>query len=278
MSVVEEVLSDLERAFAHREPPRVRALHLPPAPWTGNKDGEFAALELADGSLGLGYVLLEDTLGRLASGALARETAGTDALALARAWADRDPARRTVGFAAVNALTRHLFDRAGFVPPAAPDSIAGLDPQRGEHIGMIGFFRPLVKEVIARGARLTVLELKADLAGEREGYRVSLDPRDLATCDKVLSTSTVLLNDTLDRVVEACQKARTFALIGPGASCLPDALFRRGVTIMGGTWVIEPAPFKEALAAGAPWGIHASKFALPRADYPGVDALRARGS
>ena len=67
----------------------------------------------------------------------------------------------------MNALTRELFDRAGFVPPAATDSIGGLDPRPGEHIGMVGFFPPLVKQVTACGARLTVLELRADLAGAR---------------------------------------------------------------------------------------------------------------
>ena len=40
----------------------------------------------------------------------------------------------TLGFAAVNALTRELFDRARFVPPTATDSIGGIDPQPGEQI------------------------------------------------------------------------------------------------------------------------------------------------
>ena len=273
MTVADDMLHTLARALAGAPVPRVRALHLPPAPWNGRKDGEFGALELDDGSLGLSYVLLDRALDELAQGSAQRRLAGADALEIARGWVDGSGVGRTIGFAAVNALTRHLFDRAGFVPPAAADSIGGLAPQRGEHIGMVGFFPPLVKQVTAGGARLTVLELRADLAGARDGFRITLDARELEGCDKVLMTSTVLLNDTLDEVLAHCRFARALAMIGPGASCLPDPLFRRGVTLLGGTWITDAEGFKRALAGGAPWSAHARKFGLARADYPGIDAL-----
>jgi uncharacterized protein (DUF4213/DUF364 family) len=54
---------------------------------------------------------------------------------------------------------------------------------------------------------------------------------------KVVSTSTLLLNDTLDRMLGHCRNARWFAMVGPGAGCLPDALFARGVTLLGGSWI-----------------------------------------
>lgn len=298
MKIAQEMLALLEKALKGAPVPRVRALHLPPAPWNDTREGEFGALELDDGSLGLSYVLLGGLLDKLAAEAHADQGArrpgagagipgahlvgasargaglvGTDALAVARHWAGDDAALRTIGFAAVNALTRHLFDRAGFVPPAATDSIGGLAPKAGEHIGMIGYFPPLVNQVTASGARLTVLELRPDLAGARESFHITLDARELEACDKVLSTSTVLLNDTLDAVLAHCRNARAFAMIGPGASCLPDALFARGVTLLGGAWIEKPDAFKAALANGTPWGPHARKFALTRGDYPGIDAL-----
>lgn len=275
-----ELLKTLARACAGRNVPRVRALHLPRLPWDGTKDGEFGAIELDDGSLGLSYVLLGDSLAALASGTHTTQLIGADAIDVAQRWASGQGAQRALALAAVNALTRHLFDRCGYTPPDAPDSIGGLDPQPGEHIGMIGFFPPLAKQVTACGARLTVLELRAELAGERAGesgrFRITLDPRELAGCDKVLSTSTVLLNDTLDDVLSHCAGARAFAMIGPGAACLPDPLFERGVTLLGGAWIEDAQAFKHALATGQPWGRHSRKFALARADYPGIDALLGR--
>jgi uncharacterized protein (DUF4213/DUF364 family) len=278
MSVAEDILTRLARALAAGPAPRVRALHLPPVPWDGTKDGEFGAIELDDGSLGLSYVLLDQDLAALVAGRHGEQVIGADALEVARWWLAGEGARRTLGFAAVNALTRHLFDRLGYAPPDATDSIGGLDPQPGEHMGMVGYFPPLVKQVTARGARLTVVELKSELAGEREGFRITLDARELAACDQVLSTSTVLLNDTLDDVLAQCAHARAFAMIGPGASCLPDPLFERGVTLMGGAWIEDAQGFKQALVGGQPWGRHARKFALARSSYPGLDALLARRS
>jgi hypothetical protein len=94
--------------------------------------------------------------------------------------------------------------------------------------------------------------------------------------NKVLSTSTVLLNDPLGDVLAHCARARVSAMIAPGTSCLPDALFKRGVTLVGGAWIEDAEGFKRALAAGEPWWPHARKFARARGTYPGTDTQLAR--
>lgn len=127
-----------------------------------------------------------------------------------------------LGFAAVNALSRPLFDRKGFAPLPAAGSLGELDLQTGDHLGMIGLFPPLVSQVRASGARLTVPELRADLAGAGDGASVTLDAGELAHCNKVLSSSTVLINDTIDASLDrCCRLAERFALIGAGpGACL----------------------------------------------------------
>lgn len=276
MTVADDLLEQLARLLG-AERPLVRALHLPPCPWDGSKDGEFCALALESGALGLSYVLLDDTLRQLVGSPSSHAPlVGADALALAGRWRDGRGADRALGFAAVNALSRHLLDRAGLRPPDAADSIGGLAPQAGEHIGMVGYFPPLVRPVLAGGATLTVLELRAELAGPRDGCRITLDPKALRDCDQVLCTSTVLLNDTLDQVLEQCQRAKAVVMIGPGAGCLPDALFRRGVTALGGSWVEHPQAFAQALQAGAPWSAHARKTLWTVANYPGLPLAAGR--
>jgi uncharacterized protein (DUF4213/DUF364 family) len=276
MSFATEYLAQLE-AFAAQGPlPRVRALHLPPGRFAQDNRGEFCALELEDGSVGLSYVLLDDTLERLLDGSYGLELPGTDTLQLARRYVSDGGIRKTLGFAAANALSRCLFDRAGFRPDDSSDSIGHLNPQPGEHIGMIGKFTPLLGRITKSGARLTIVELNPQLVGEHDGYRVTLDAEELADCTKVVSTSTLLLNDTLDRMIACCRKARWFALVGPSAGCLPDALFAKGVTLVGGTWVNDPDGYTAALRAGASLSEFASKFALTAENYPGFDALLAR--
>lgn len=222
----------------------------------------------SEGKLRTANILMSDSLSSLASGRSAMDLAGADAMRIAAGWLDGQGAARTLGFAAVNALSRHLFDRMGFVPPEAPDSIGGLDRQPGDHIGMAGLFPPLVRQVTALGARLTVLELRDELAGEHAGFTVTLDPKDLNGCNKLLSTSTVLLNHTFDVVLANSRQAHVVSLVGPGAGCLPDALFEAGVTALGGTWIIDPSGFKQALHDGQPWRRLARKFALTAADWP----------
>ena len=271
-----ELLAQLE-TFARRSPlPAVRALHLPRADQAGSREGEFCALELADGSIGLSYILLDDTLDALLGADRSSALAGADALALARAFGRGSGAERALALAAINAISRCLFTRAGFAPSASADSIGMVAPQANDHIGMIGLFTPLLSRITASGARLTVVELKAHLAGEAPGYRVTLDAEELRACNKVLCTSTVLLNDTLERILACCQAATQVALIGPSAGCLPDVLFARGVTFVGGNWIVDAQGFVAALRAGQPWSGYARKFALPRDDYPGFAALLAR--
>lgn len=281
MSFATDLIAELERATAGCPIPRVRALHLPPPEAAASKNGEFCALELDDGALGLSYVLLGGILPRLAASDDPHTIVGMDALQLAREFAA--PAagaggdaeiRRTLGFAAANALSRTVMERIGFAPPRATDSIGGIDPQAGDHVGMVGLFTPLLKQVTAAGAQLTVIELNPDYAGHYDGYRVTLDAAALEDCNKVLSTSTILLNHTVDDMLAHCRKAQRIVLIGPSAGCLPEPLFARGVTVVGGSWITDRAGFIDALRRGESWSGFAYKFALGAADWPGLPENR----
>ena len=273
-SITDIYVSLAERIATRLGSPRVHALHLPPS--AAMKEAEFCALELEDGSVGFSYVLLGATepllRARLDSGAFA----GTAAAELARGYAGHDPAARALGFAAINALSQQLFARARWTPSSAGDSLGDIAPQSGEHIGMIGFFPPLIPQVNQAGARLTVLELRPELARDYAKFRVTLDPNELATCEKVVSTCTVMLNDTLDAVLAACRNARHFAIVGPTAGCVPDPLFARGVDSIGGRRVVDLEKFRDAFREGKKWGSYAEKYVIARRDYPGVDALLDR--
>lgn len=276
MSFATDYLGQLERLAQHMVLPRVRALHLPPDPAPGQSRGEFCALALDDGSLGLSYVLLDGTLAQLRLQDASLGLAGADALAVARLFASGHGAQRALGLAAANAITRCLFDRAGYRPEASRDSLGALDLQVGDQVGMIGLFTPLLPRVLASGATLTVVELKAHLEGLHDGYRVTLDPAALRGCNKVLSTGTLVLNDTLDAMLARCSHAQRLALIGPSMGCLPDALFARGVTLIGGTWVLDGPAYVDALRSGQQRSGLSQKVALMPGGYPGLTALLAR--
>ncbi|MCL4773218.1 MAG: hypothetical protein KJZ98_04640 [Burkholderiaceae bacterium] len=274
-TIAAELIALLEGAAAAAPLPRVRALHLPRPETLDTRRGEFCALELEDGTLGLAFVLLGDTWARLGAREVHAGLVGADTLQLARGYAHDNALERTLGMAAINAASRCVFDRIGYVAPASADSIGELDPRAGDHVGMVGLFGPLLGRCTAAGARVTVIELREDLVGEHDGYRVTLDAAELAACNKVLCTSSVLLNGTADSILGHCAGAAHLAMIGPGAGCLPDPLFGRGVTLFGGSWITDARAVVEALRAGESWSAHARKYAIRRDEYAGLAGLAA---
>jgi uncharacterized protein (DUF4213/DUF364 family) len=279
MAFPDDYLGALESIAANAPPPRVKSLHLP----VGNPDlcvdnrGEFCALELEDGSLGLSYVLLDGALSRLRAADPGLGLAGLPALDVARGFLDRADVRRTIGFAAANAITRWLFSRAGYRPADSPDSLCEIPVPAAAAVGMVGYFPPLIPPLMARQARLTVLELDERLLDRgADRFVVTLDPTRLEGCEVVVSTGTVLLNHTLDAMLGHCRAAREIALIGPSVGCLPDPLLARGVTLLGGTEVEDRDGFVDALRTGQRWGPFARKTAIRGADYPGLPALLRR--
>jgi len=274
--ITEQYVALAERIAERLGSPRVRALHLPPP--TGTKEAEFCALELDDGSIGFSYIQLAGTEAPLRERYGERGISGIEAVVLARGFADSDPVARALGFAAINALSQALFARAGWLPPAGGDPLGAIAPQRGEHIGMIGLFTALLPLIERAGARLTVLELKPELVREEPNLRVTLDPAALAACEKVVSTCTVLLNNTLDNVLAACRNARHIAVVGPTAGCMPDPLFARGVATLGGRRVVDREGFLDAFRSGGKWGAYATKYVIARNEYPGIEQLLERAA
>ena len=262
-----------QRIDAALGPARVKRIVLPPQVDQPGKEGEFCAVQLDCGSVGLAFTLLDGTLAALhARGA----DSGRAAMDLVRGYAEGDGAARALGLAAINALTRRLYDRAGFVPDDSVDSFGSLGLKAGDRLGMVGYFTPLIEQARALGIPVTVLELKAELVREEAGLVVTLDPGRLAGCNKIVSTSTLLLNDTFEAVSAAWRGAEAVAIVGPSAGCPPDALFAAGVSAVGAAWVVDAEAFLARVAAGGKWGPTSRKVTLTPQHYPGLEALLAK--
>lgn len=279
--IAADILRQLDTLAQRWPSARVKRLHVPRRPPdAGEHDAEFCAVELTDGSFGLSYVLLGDTLQKLlaAHGSSAdAPLAGADPMVLARRLAGGGAVERAIALAAVNALTDSVWRRIGYEPPPAGNSLGDVVLGPDDHLGMIGFFPPLVQRVAEAGGRLSVVEMDAGMV-ERQRTRypqitIGLDRSLLAPCNTVVGTSTMLLNDTLDDMLAAAPRATRFAVIGPSAGLWPDPLFARGVTLLGGTRIADTQAFAEAMAVGESWSAATRKFAIARAGWPGWRAL-----
>ena len=277
-SLDEELVSIARRVAGAVSLTPVGRVFVPPPDLGPDRDGSFCAVQLADGSTGLAYILLGDTRRRLQSADPAARPVA-DPLALAQGLTRDDPADRSIALACVNAISRHLLDRAGYAPDFATNSLGSLDLRPGDRLGMVGFFPPLVRRAKELGIRVTVLELKPELVQEGPELTVTLDPARLRDCTKLVCTSTTLLNGSLERLLAHVRHATTFVVIGPSAGFVPDPLFARGVTGVGGAWVTDPVALMDRAGRGEPWGDATRKYSVWNdARWPGLEELLRRAT
>lgn len=271
-AIIDELVALIRQAGSRLSLPVIERLCIPPPRPEQTKGGEFLAVGLAGGHIGLAYTLLDGALEVLRKDTWTSRTQGCRPDELIATLDLADAAERVLAMGVINAVTRLLFDAAGYRPPPARGSLAGMAIVPGDHFGMVGYFPSLVDEIRARGIRLTVVELDPALVEESRDFRVTLDPAGLAACNKVLCTSTVLLNNSLDEILMHTSRAFV-AILGPTAGVLPDPLFQRGIDVVAGVAVEHPAEFWARCAVAEKWGDTARKYRIFRNGYPGFEAI-----
>ncbi len=273
MSVKAELLNLVETVAEQVELPLVDWVYIPePDPGPG-RHTEFGIVTLRDGSAGLYYAWLGASQKGMGSRYKPEQFSGRHPVELARYCAGDDEADCSLGMAAVNAITRHVFRKAGFASMDAPDSMGILDIDAADHVGMVGYFPSLVKRLRNSGIKLTVIEKKPQFHKQQENFLVSADPRTLEGCNKVMITASTLLNNSLDGLLDYIRQAQRRVMIGPTAGFFPDPLFTRGIATIGGSEIRFPDLARQRLSANLGLGGSARKFLLAAPEYPGLDRL-----
>jgi uncharacterized protein (DUF4213/DUF364 family) len=269
------LFSEAARAAAIAMPPPVRRVFMPEPNPDPAREPEFGVVQLADGSAGLYYAWLGEGQRGMAQRFPPATLAGLPALELARYFLREDEASRSLGLAAINAMTAWWWRHHGYSPPVAQDAF-GAHIAPTDRVGMVGNFQPLIEHLLADRRPVVVLERKPHLWREAPGLRVTGDPSALSDCTVVLATATMCLNDSLEATLAFCREARAIAIIGPTAGFFPGPLFARGVSSMGGMWLEDADAAIVALTTGKPWKPYARRFVIERADYP--DFARRAGA
>ena len=133
-------------------------------------------------------------------------------------------------------------------------------------VAVIGAFVPVLRKLKARGGHWWVIEQdpRTPKADELDHF-ISADQsrQTIAAADVLIITAVTLVNHTLEPILEAARPDAEIAVIGPTASLLPDALFTRGVRVVGGVQVKKPDELLDVLAAGGS-GYHFFDKLAPR--------------
>lgn len=103
------------------------------------------------------------------------------------------------------------------------------------------------------------------LKGDEMDHFIPADQSEetIACADVLIVTGVTLVNHTLEGILAAARRDAEIAVIGPTASLLPDALFERGVRVLGGVWVKKADELLDVLAAGGS-GYHFFDQLAPR--------------
>ncbi|HQP32408.1 MAG TPA: DUF364 domain-containing protein, partial [Deltaproteobacteria bacterium] len=72
----------------------------------------------------------------------------------------------------------------------------------------------------------------------------------IGQADLLIVTGTTLINGTLEGILESAKPGAEIVVVGPSVSMLPQALFRRGVTAIGGLVCTDADRLLDILSEG----------------------------
>jgi len=251
--------------------PQIADIFFPPFYKGGQpKDAEFMAIGLEGGATGISYVLLPDEKMAEYNDLQPKVFIGKNPREFALEFGKGDPIKAMASLAAINAICQHVMRETYYAIDSATDSLGLLAISAGDVVGMVGLFTPLIKTIKNAGADMVVLEKNARLVEKYPDLPVTLDPTELRACNKILSTSTTVLNNSLDEILAFCSPDAFVSIIGPTAGYFPDPLFARGVDVVGGRVVKEGEQFLQLLAERKRWGDATQKICFQKQTYTGL--------
>lgn len=234
------------------------------------KDAQFMAICLESGAAGVSYVLLPDE--KMEEYMLLRphDFIGKNPHGFALQFGNNDPLKEMISLAAINAICQHVMKETNFVVDHATDSLGLLSVSAGDRVGMVGLFFGLVKTIEKAGAELVVIEKNKQLIQEFPNLPITLDPKNLSKCNKILCTSTTILNNSLDEILAYCAADAFISIIGPTAGYYPEPLFARGVDVVGGRIVKNGELLLQLLAEKKRWGEATQRTCFQTKTYAGM--------
>ena len=164
--------------------------------------------------------------------------------------------RKTLAIATLNALSACYWEEnkdLDYKIEMDIDSFDVMDIPQGKKSVVIGALVPMLKKLLAADADFKVLEMDScTLKGkELDHFAPSKDAGVyLPHADLDVITGVTILNDTLPDLLAMCKPGADILVTGPTAGMLPDAFFKRGVTVMGGILVTKPDELLDIISEG----------------------------
>lgn len=168
----------------------------------------------------------------------------------------RNVLKKALGISVLNALSTYCREKSQDVEYEVLTGVDAFDmaeiPQESKTI-VVGALVPMLKKLIRENRDFKVLEMDPSTLRPREmeHYAPASDAGlYVPEADTLVITGVTILNDTLPGILEYAKPGAEIIVTGPTASMLPDAFFKRGVTMMGGIAVTKPDELLDVIAEG----------------------------
>ncbi len=222
----------------------------------------FTGVKLSNGAGGLCYTPVKDipkavccpsSAGRIfnpetLNGLSVRETL--------TGLSSKEPVKTAVAIATLNALSAACWERGlkgDYTITKKMDAQDAVKMPVEKSVAVVGAFIPTLQALKARGGTWWVIEKDPETLVEDEmpHFVPAEESTPIINCaDILIVTGVTLINHTLEGILDAAKPGAEIAVMGPTASALPEPLFRRGVSIVGGVVVTQPDRLLEIISTG----------------------------
>lgn len=233
-------------------------------------ESEFMVMALEGGAAGISFVMIPVDYAETYRALEPEQFIGTKSEEHAAMFGCNDPVKNMIALAAINSICQHVMRTGRGSLDLATDSIGLMSIQKGDRVGMVGYFRPLLKYIERVDAELIVIEKNKALLNKVQNFHITGDITELKSCNKVLCTSTTVLNNTLEEVLSQCSEADHVAVLGPTAGFYPDPLFERGVDVVGSRYVHDGEILLSRIKNGERWGDATQKLCFQKSKYKSI--------
>jgi uncharacterized protein (DUF4213/DUF364 family) len=158
---------------------------------------------------------------------------------------DSNVLKSAIGVATLNALTQLIIeseDEGEYQITKDRDGFDLLNIQPHETVSLIGAFSPYIKRLKGMGNPFFIIEKNSQTLRPDEMKYFKPESEILSAFEKsgvIISTGTAIVNHTIDDILSLISNAKRAAIIGPTASMIPDAFFKRGINVMAGVRILD---------------------------------------
>jgi len=218
----------------------------------------FTGVKLSNGCGGISYTPTSDIHGPRGSASVFPKKkhfrfTGAPASAILTG-SGNTPIFNTVKITVLNALSEPILTGGRYRVVNDGDALDMVEMGAMRRVAMVGAIRPFLERLKAMpGIEIHVIEKKKEsLAGDESEFHVPAERAGevIPGCDTVIITGAAIANGTIDGLLTCASADATVIVAGPTASFIPDALFRRNVSVVSGVCVSDPDKALEMLGEG----------------------------